>query len=420
MFRNSGASLVAGLVVLCVCIIGGVSLIPRGTRSQMAMVFRPQVAVAQDSEPTPQNEITYQTSEPIATLPATDTPEPTPVPTLTSTPTAIPTDGPAVGELGSSIDRYLNNLVKAKLFHGAVLIARGNHVLLSKGYGPADIDHGIANSANTRFRIASVTKQFTAMAVMQLVAAGKLSVDDPLCKFIEQCPERWAPITVRHLLTHTHGLPNYTDFPSYEQIQMNPISVNQMLDRLRLQWPVWRPGAEYHYGNTGYFLLGVIIEKLSGQSYGAYLHDHIFAPLGMDNSGVTYAPAPGANWATPYQSFSGLAPPLDTSTLFAAGSVYSTVEDMYRWDQALYGETLLPATLRDQMFTPFLGKYGYGWKIIQDHDHLRYSHPGEMDGARTVILRYPNDRVTVIVLANMHDADADGIAAYIGRLVLDS
>lgn len=418
MLRNSGVSLIAGLVVLAVCIIGIVSLIPRSTRNQVAMAFRAPVAVANNAAPT----VLPSAEPPTPTLNPTVTPSPTitPSPTQTPMPTGIPTDTATKGAVGASVDRYLHNLVTAKLFHGAVLVARGDSVLVSKGYGPANIDREIANSANTRFRIASVTKQFTAMAIMQLVASGKLKVEDPVCQYIDDCPERWQSITIRHLLSHTHGLPNYTDFPSYERTQMNPTTVSELLDRLRQQWPVWRPGAEYHYGNSGYVLLGAIIEKLSGQSYGAYLHNHIFAPLGMDNSGVTYAPEPGENWALPYQSFSRLAPPLDTSTLFAAGSIYSTVEDMYRWDQALYSEKLLPAALRDEMFTPVLNRYGYGWKIIDDNGNLRYSHPGECDGARTVILRYPNERVTVIVLANMHDANADGIAAYIARLVFDS
>lgn len=414
MARFSRSSLIAGLLVLLLLFTAAFMLLPRTSRDQALASRRPKhpttsaialPAPALVRAPAP-------TSTPAATI--------APRPTSTPMPTAIPTDAPPTGDLGAALDRYMNNLVDAKLFHGTVLVARAGTIILSKGYGPADSDHGIANSANTRLRIASVTKQFTAAAVMQLVAQGKLHVEDPICMHIDNCPERWHQITIQHLLTHTHGLPNFTDFPSYEQTQMNPITVSELLDKLRLQWPVWRPGAEYHYGNTGYVLLGAIIERVSGQQYGDYLHDHVFAPLGMDNTGVTYAPAAGENWALPYQSFSRLAPPLDTSTLFAAGAVYSTVEDMYRWDQALYSDQIVPQAQRDAMFTPFLNKYGYGWKIIDFKGHLCYRHPGEMDGARTMFQRYPNDRVTVIVLANMHDANTDAIANYLAQVVFDS
>jgi len=417
MTRNSGATVAAGFFVSLVLLVGIWSLLPRSSREQTIASLRPQ-AVSRAVPPiiTPQTATPTKTPTPTQTPTPTSTPSPTPSPTVTP----IPTDAPAAGEFGASLDRYLNNLVEAKLFHGAVLVARNGSVVLSKGYGPADIDKGLANSANTRMRIASMTKQFTSMAVMQLVAQGKLAVDDPVCQYVDDCPERWGDITIRMLLNHTHGLPNYTDFPSYERTQMEQTSVAELLDRLRGQWPVWTPGQTYNYGNSGYVLLGAIIEKVSGQSYGDFLHEHIFTPLGMNNSGVTYAPTPGENWALPYQSFSRLAAPLDTSTLFAAGAVYSTVEDLYRWDQALYTDQILPNTLRTEMFTPGLGRYGFGWKIVNDDGHLRTSHPGKMDGCRSIILRYPEDRVTVIVIANMHDADADGIAAYIARIVLNS
>lgn len=417
MTRNPGATVAAGLLVFLVLLVGVFSLVPRSSREQALASLRPPSASrATLPIPTPLAATPTHTPTPTRTPTPTITPSPTPSPTITP----IPTDAPAAGELGASLDRYLNNLVEAKLFHGAVLVARNGTVILSKGYGPAELDAGIANSANTRMRIASMTKQFTSMAVMQLVAEGKLAVDDSLCQYIDDCPERWGDITIRMLLNHTHGLPNYTDFPSYERTQMEQTTVAQLLDRLRGQWPVWTPGQTYNYGNSGYVLLGAIIEKISGQTYGDFLYEHIFAPLGMSNSGVTYAPAPGENWALPYQSFSRLAASLDTSTLFAAGAIYSTVEDLYRWDQALYTDLLLPDALRDEMFTPGLGRYGFGWKIVNDNGHLRTSHPGEMDGCRSIILRYPNDRVTVIVIANMHDADSDGIAAYMARIVLAS
>lgn len=417
MSRPSVGSLSVGLLVVVVTIVGLLSLVPRAAREQTVAALRPPASAAQAAST---GEAATPRPSPMPTATATPLPTATPAPTLIPSPTPIPNDGPPVGELGASLDRYLNSLVEAKLFHGAVLVAHKGKVILSKGYGPANIDAGTTNSANTRFRIASVTKQFTSMAIMQLVGAGKLGVDDPLCKYIDDCPERWQEITIRHLLNHTHGLPNYTDFPSYEAIQMNHMTPAELVDRLRGQWPITSPGEAYAYGNTGYLLLGTIIEKVSGQSYRDFLQEHIFLPLEMYNSGVTDSPEPGDNWALPYQSWSGPAPALDTSTLFASGSLYSTVEDLYRWDQALYTEKLLPRALLNEMFSPGLNRYGFGWKIVDDNGHLRIGHPGEMDGCRTVILRYPADRTTVIVLANMHSANSDAIGAYLARIVLDS
>jgi CubicO group peptidase (beta-lactamase class C family) len=167
-------------------------------------------------------------------------------------------------------------------------------------------------------------------------------------------------------------------------------------------------------------VLGRIIEQVSGQSYADFLRDAIFAPLQMQNSGVASGLGGEPGYAVGYSSGGTPAPPLDPSTLFSAGSVYSTVEDMYRWDQALYGDALLPAALRSQMFTPFLHDYAFGWMVDHAGDRLRIRHPGLIDGFATYIARYPDDHVTVIVLGNLDSADATGIGDYLASLVFGS
>jgi CubicO group peptidase (beta-lactamase class C family) len=332
----------------------------------------------------------------------------------------VPTDTPPSSDLGASLDRYLDSLLSAELFHGAVLVARNGEIILAKGYGSSNYDDFTPNTAHTRFRLASVTKQFTALAIMQLAAEGKLRIEDSICGYIDQCPQHWQSITLRHLLQHTSGIPNYTDFLDYELTQMDPATPLQLVDRFRDQNLLFTPGEGYSYGNSGYVLLGVVIERVSGQSYREYLRQHIFEPLGMVDTGVAYDPEPGSPIAKGYQYYATNTRPIDTSTLFSAGAMYASVQDLYLWDQALYTEKLLPKPFLDQIFAPGRSQYGFGWKITEQRGHIRASHSGEMDGCRTALLRYPNDQITVIVLSNMLYADVDAIAAYIGQIVLNS
>jgi CubicO group peptidase (beta-lactamase class C family) len=329
-------------------------------------------------------------------------------------PVAQPTD-----PLGRAIDSYLNDIVGQGWFQGSVLVARGGTVLLSKGYGLADAARGIANTPRTRFRLASLTKQFTAMAILILQDRGQLNVRDSICAHLADCPAAWRPITIHNLLTHTSGLPNYTDFGDYDATQMLPATPAELVARFRDHPLLFPPGTQYMYENSDYVLLGQIIEQASGQSYGDFLRAAIFEPLGMRDTGVDPGQG-GEGQALGYRVPGELAPALDTSTLFAAGSLYSTVDDMYRWDQALYTTKLVPKPLLDAMWTPFMRDYGYGWWIATFNGHHEISHPGLIDGFATSIARYPDDQVTVIVLSNMSGADASSISNYIATMVFDS
>jgi CubicO group peptidase (beta-lactamase class C family) len=339
---------------------------------------------------------------------------------IATAPLPTPTFAGPVGEAGRALDRYMNDLVAGKLFQGAVLVAKDDTVLLSKGYGPADAGANIPNTATTRFRLASLTKTFTGAAIMLLQARGKLQVSDPICNYVVSCPSAWAPITIRHLLTHTSGLPNYTDFMDYEPSQGQRTSPDQLLARFRDLPLNYEPGTVYHYENSDYVVLGTIIERASGQPYDQFLHDAIFAPLGMSDSGFDWSQGRIEGLAQGYQAFGDPAPFLDASTLFSAGGLYSTVEDMYRWTNALDDDRLLPASLRTEVFTPFLNGYGYGWKITSINGRPATWHPGNMDGSATYIVRFPDDDVTVIVLSNMAWADAQGIAGYLANIALNS
>lgn len=354
-----------------------------------------------------------------APAPDTATPTPTATPTITPTPTVTPTptDGPPLGELGARLDAYVARQVEALRFRGAVLVARQGEVLLSKGYGRASEQNDAPNTAKTRFRLASVTKQFTAASIMLLEARGKLRLEDAVCTYLQPCPESWQGITIYNLLTHTSGLPNYTDFGGYERTQMQPATPEQLLARFSGMGLAFLPGRAYAYGNSGYVVLGLVIERVSGQSYADFLRDNFLAPLEMHDTGVDLNDGFGIGEAIGYQEIGREAPPLDPTTLYAAGGLYSTVEDLYRWDQALYTDEPLPAAQREEMFSAFRNNYGCGWKVAQVAGRRKIWHPGLMDGFATYFARYPDDRVTVIVLSNLALADVEGISNELARIV---
>lgn len=318
---------------------------------------------------------------------------------------------PPLSPLGREIDAYLTGLTSSGQFQGAVLVARNGEVVIARGYGNAD--DNVPNTVRTRFRLASITKQFTAAAILALQQDGKLTVDDAICPYLDPCPDAWKPLTIRHLLTHTSGLVDYTAFASFEPTEMNPATPQELVDRFR-NFPLsFAPGTLYHYCNSNYVLLGLIIERVSGMEYADYLEQRFFAPLGMTDTG--YDTNRGAiiggaqGYVTPGKK-SGF---LDASTLYASGGLYSTVGDLFRWDQALYTEAALSRAQLEQMFTPALRNYGFGWKIETIDGRRRISHPGNMTGVATFFARYPDERATIIVLANMEYANAEGIANYI-------
>ena len=251
-------------------------------------------------------------------------------------------------------------------FSGTILLARKGAPIVARGYGPANAEWSIPNTPRTKFRLGSITKQFTSMAVMQLQQQGKLKVQDPICQYLTPCPDAWKPITIHHLLTHTSGIPSYTNSPSYMTTMMVPKTVDQMVAGFRDLPLEFEPGAQFKYNNSGYFLLGVLLEKVTGQPYERVLGDQIFTPLGMQDSGYDSPTRILPLRASGYSrqgSESTNAPYLDMVQPFAAGALYSTVEDLLKWDQALYTDKLLPSAARTEMFTPFKGNYAYGWQV---------------------------------------------------------
>jgi CubicO group peptidase (beta-lactamase class C family)/pimeloyl-ACP methyl ester carboxylesterase len=314
----------------------------------------------------------------------------------------------------SQADTYLSKLDQAGLFSGSVLIARNGEVILSKGYGEADREQQVINTAQTKFRLSSLTKQFTAMAILILQAQGKLNVQDRICTHLPNCPTSWQAITIHQLLTHTSGIPDFTRLPDYSSTMALPSSPTETIARFKNKPLEFQSGKKFSYSNSGYILLGAIIEEVSGKSYEAFLKEHIFVPLQMVNSGYDHNKG---DLAVGYRDQANVADFVDMSIPYAAGGLYSTVEDLYRWDQALYTDKLIPKSLRDQMFTSFGGfGYGYGWGIGKEGDRPVASHIGGVQGFSSSIARYPNDKVVIIVLGNREDVNSGAIGVQLAKM----
>jgi len=325
-------------------------------------------------------------------------------------------------ETRRQIDAYLSQLNQAGGFSGAVLVARAGEIRLRMGYGLADRAKKIPNTPQTRFRIASITKQFTAMAILMLQEQGKLNVQDAFCDYFPDCPAAWKAITIHQLLTHTSGIPNFTELPGYDPFDPTPYPPPQIIARVRDQPLSFKPGEQWHYSNSGYVILGEIIARTSSQSYENYLQQAIFTPLGMYNSGLAHCLVE-AGMAEGYATAKGLQPAVWCASN-AEGGMYSTVGDLYLWDQALYTERLISRDLLEQMFARQAGPafdrldYGYGWFVGEKFGRAIARHDGRDEGVGTLIIRYPQERATIIVLGNQRDSDIVGIAARLSGWIL--
>lgn len=369
---------------------------------------------------------TSTVTPPVSTTPRTRFPLPPPTSlttldielTLSASPSSRSSVSPPSGtpllqkdDAGTQADAYLNGLVVAGQFSGAVLLARDGKVLLSKGYGLADIENGVPNTERTAFRIASLTKQFTAAGILLLQGEGKLGVQDSVCRFVENCPISWQPMTIEDLLLHTSGLP--PDPSLHDQLLLmqaaNPISAGLKLIQSRPLTSV--PGTTFAYSNTGYDLLGYIIQRASGRSYEAYLREKIWQPLGMTSTGQDHEGLLVKNRARGYANPTTAASYVPIELAASAGGLYSTVEDLSKWDQALYTGKILPQSALDVMFTPHNGDYGYGWTIKQDKYGKLVAHSGNISGFVSQISRYPSSHTTIIILSNLESAPMSRIAA---------
>lgn len=303
------------------------------------------------------------------------------------------------------MEQVVQTYVADKQFMGSILVAQHGHIILDKGYGYANLEWRIPNTTTTKFRIASLTKQFTAVAILLLEEQGKLKISDFTNKYMPDAPSAWDKVTLFHLLNHTSGIPSYTSFLDFAAFTTSTKTPEQQIEFFRNKLLNFQPGSNFEYNNSGYVLLGYLIEKISGQSYADFVVNNIFKPLDMDNSGYDSHSKIILHRASGYMvSPNGLcnADYLDMSIPYSAGSLYSTTQDLLLWEQGLFGGKIVsPASLK-KMIEPFKNDYGFGVRIHSLDGHKSITHAGGTSGFNTKLIYSPDDKLTVIVLANLN------------------
>jgi len=325
-----------------------------------------------------------------------------------------------------SIDQLMKVYHDYGLFNGSVLVAEKGKVILKKGYGLANMEWNIPNTADTRFRLGSITKQFTSMLIMQLVEQGKIKLDAPLSTYLpDYRKDTGSKVTIHQLLNHTSGIPSYTGIPGFFANEVrDPYTPDEFIRKYCSGELEFEPGAKFKYNNSGYFILGAVIEHVTGKPYAVVLREKIFSPLGMDASGYDLHTPIITKRAAGYQK--GLngyvnAPYLDMSIPYAAGSLYSTVEDLYIWDRALYTDKLLSPKMKAKLFTPYMKGYGYGWGIgtreIGSRKVNTIGHGGGIHGFNTLITRYVDQQHLVVLLNNTGGTKLGEMTAQIANVL---
>lgn len=325
------------------------------------------------------------------------------------------------------IDTLFTTFAKPEAPGASVMVIHQGKPVFARGYGLANLAQLVPCDRNTNFRLASVTKQFTAMAVLMLAERGKLLLDERLADFFPEFPAHGNQITVRQLLTHTSGLLDYEDeIPQGTTLPVLDQDVLRIL--MRQDKTYFPPGAQYRYSNSGYALLALIVEQRSGQTFARFLKQNIFTPLKMTNT-LAYEPGLSVvpNRAYGHSLVDGEFKRTDqslTSSVLGDGGIYSSVTDLFKWDQALYTTKLVSRKTLQQAFTPATttdkpGKsYGFGWRIGKYRGLKEIAHSGETMGFRTRITRFPERKFTVIILANRSDVVLDELPLRIVDLVL--
>lgn len=330
-------------------------------------------------------------------------------------------------QLASQVDALFNSLVAQNQFSGSVLIARDGHILLAKGYSMANWQTGTPDTPLTRFYLGSVTKEFTAMAILLLQERGKLDVHKSLCVYISPCPPPWQPVSVHDLLTHTSGI------PELDTSQLSGASPAAWIASFNGYALHFMPGSEFDYCSVCYQILGYVVEQVSGVPYSQFMLQNIFIPLHMLATGfdstIYYNQGIDAHGYNSWKSESdqlGWQMAASWSFLFASGLLYSNIGDLYRWDQALYTSQLVSQQTLTEAFTSYTSNslfagstYGYGWFLAKSPvpGHRLIWHDGVIDGFRTYIGRYVDDHITVIFLSNLATVDSPTLSQKVQHVI---
>jgi CubicO group peptidase (beta-lactamase class C family) len=330
------------------------------------------------------------------------------------------------------LDQTMQRRYAAGDFNGTVLVARQGKVIYERAFGLANREWSVPNDLETKFEIGSMTKQFTAVLVLQFVSEGKLRLDGHVSEYLPYYRQDTGKrITISELLSHTSGLPSFTSIPGFLDGPASRVRyrVEEFVQKYCSGDLQFEPGTKFDYSNSGYFLLGAILERVSGETYEKLLRERIFGPLGMKNSGYSHSETVIEHRAAGYErSESGFenARYYDMSIPFAAGALYSTARDLLLWDQALYTEHLLPARLRDLLFKPNLEDYGYGWVMLVPETGSPYAgesipmHGGAIFGFQSVIQRIPQHNELIVLLDNTDSPKLLYIALDLRRILSEN
>ena len=326
----------------------------------------------------------------------------------------------AGGQDTARMEQVIQSYVTAGTFMGTVLVARDGAVIVDKAYGKANLEWDVPNTPDTKFRLGSITKQFTAAAILLLEERGKLKVDDRIKTYLPDQPMAWDRVTVFNLLTHTSGIANFTALAEYGPAKTRATTVDATLATLRDKVLDFGPGEQMNYSNSGYLVLGSIIERVSGQSYEKFVADNFFTPLGMNDSGYDsnslvitrrasgYIKSPAAYVNAPY---------IHMSVPHAAGALYSTTRDLLKWDQALFAGKVVSKASLQRMTTPFKNDYGFGLTSSLEQGRRVIAHGGGIDGFNTQMSYYPDTRTVVIVLSNVNGQVPGALGAQLGAMM---
>ncbi|BDU72538.1 serine hydrolase domain-containing protein [Mesoterricola silvestris] len=330
---------------------------------------------------------------------------------------ALPVPG---AEVPAQVEAYLEPLVKRDLISGSLLLARGGQVLVAKGFGPANREWGVPNGVDTKFRLGSLSKQFTAAGILLLEQRGLLRLEDPLAKFLPGFPGG-GRITLHQLLSHTSGLANFNQLPDYWEKNLHPWNLAQVIDWFKDQPVRGQPGEVWSYSNAGYTLLAAVIEKVSGKDFATFLREELFRPLGMAATGVDQHEDILGRRADGYVKDENGVKRVsyrDMPFMNGAGSLYSTVGDLLRWDRALRTDQPLSRASRERLFAPVKEHYACGWFVDRRFGRALISHSGDITGFRCDMQRFVDDDVTVILLLNLESTFTAAVARDLGAIAL--
>jgi CubicO group peptidase (beta-lactamase class C family) len=327
----------------------------------------------------------------------------------------------AAQEAAQKLDELVTAYTQMEQFNGSVLVAQKGVILLQKGYGYKNAAKKEMNDATTVFQIGSITKQFTSAIILRLQEKKKLSIQDKLSKYFPDLPFADS-VTIENLLSHTSGIFNYTNNGEFMKTEaVKPATREKILALFKDKPLEFTPGSKFNYSNSGYMLLGYIIEKVTGKPYEKVVHEMVFTPLHMNHSGFDftnlYSPDKAVGYFALTKSANTPAPVVDSSASFAAGAIYTSVEDLYKWDRALFTEKIISKASLKDAYTPRKGTYGLGWNIDTAYGKPVYAHGGGIFGFSSNILRDPEEDICIILFDNKGDGGLEKITGGLNAIL---